>query len=350
MSIIPTTKTFLSATVPNLVVDRDYKIVAKFEPTTTTDPSQPTTSTVNIRANSSPTNGGQVSVKRVTISKPLEQDSYATTQGRTYEIGDTLVFDAQAASGFFFLRWVIRRSSSGGVNAALSTSIRTMTVVVDDINFPGITQDETLTFIAEFQQFVSEPPSDEPTAPPPSNEPTAPTPTPSAPSSQPSLTPTPTPAFLQPTPTPAPTLALIQPTPTPTPELWRSCIDGKLYAKPIPGGYRSAEYDGSGGGVCWEPITQVGIHPNINDTIFTYRRASGEFPAAKKFTLDNPSYGVSYSIKVLTNTTLFRVEPEEFQLTPRAKQDFTISVREDTIESFGDGATIFDLQLEILEI
>jgi hypothetical protein len=173
-----------------------------------------------------------------------------------------------------------------------------------------------------------------------------PTPTP-----VPEATPTPTPIFIpvaSPTPTPEPT-ATPTPTPTPIPQ-WRSCVDGKLYPEPIPDDYRVATYEGVGGGECWEPRTEVGIHPNINDTIFTYRRSSGELPSAKKFTLDNPSYAVYYNVRILTNEELFRIEPNEFQLAPRAQQDFTMSVREETIESFGDGGTVFDLQLEISEI
>jgi hypothetical protein len=90
--------------------------------------------------------------------------------------------------------------------------------------------------------------------------------------------------------------------------------------------------------------------PTPNNIIFTYRRGSGKLPDAYKFTAQNPSSAVSYNVKVLTNNDLFAVQPSEFQLSPRQNQDFTISVKDGAIETFGDGTTLFDLQLEILEI
>jgi hypothetical protein len=184
-----------------------------------------------------------------------------------------------------------------------------------------------------------------------------PSPTPSTSSEfiiPPSSTPTPTTPIFEPvpsstpinTPTATPTLT---PSATPIPT-WRSCIDGKLYPEPIPPGYRSAVYVGVGGGICWEPTSEVAIHPNVDDVIFTYMRASGEYPVAQKFTLDNPAYAVYYTVRVLTNSELFDARPAEFQLAPRSTQDFFISIREDVIERFGDGTSLFNLQLEILEI
>jgi hypothetical protein len=143
----------------------------------------------------------------------------------------------------------------------------------------------------------------------------------------------------------------VEPTPPPPePVQWRSCIDGKLYTGEVPSGYRSAPYEGTGGGICWEPTANVGVHPPLGNLEFIYRRGSGKFPESYKFTADNPSFAISYNVKILTNDRLFNIQPPEFQIRPRSKQDFTISINEITIDEFGDGRTSFDLRLEITEI
>jgi hypothetical protein len=360
---------------------------------------------------------GEVSVRRTTFNKPLEQQEFAIQVARLYDIGDSITIESRATdNSVYFLRWRAVRASGIGISAGTYTaSSPSNTIGLHGINFPGIEDGEIITFIAEFEEpIVPTPtPTSTPTPTPiPNPEPSptpspspfpelvtpSPTPTPSQtsafelpPQPEPSSTPSPTPTpIIQPTPlpsttpspSPTPSTSRIytlppdasplpsstpfptptrtptpqpsvtpapSPTPTPLPR-WRSCIDGKLYLEPKPRGYRVAIYEGVGGGECWEPVTEVEVHPNINNTIFTYRRGSSELPSAKKFTIDNPSYAVYYAVRILTNEDLFRVEPRQFQLAPRNTQDFTISVREEAIESFGDGGTIFDLQLELREI
>jgi len=151
------------------------------------------------------------------------------------------------------------------------------------------------------------------------------------------------------TPPPSNTPA-ISPTPTPSPVQWRNCLDEKLYTGYPPSDYRSVPYEGLSGGFCWEPVTEVGIAPPLNRIRFMHKRGSGNIPTPYKFTAQNPSYGLSYKVTLETNSEYFNITPSEFLINPRGNVEFVISVNEQTIEQFGDGVTIFNLDVTIEEI
>jgi hypothetical protein len=159
---------------------------------------------------------------------------------------------------------------------------------------------------------------------------------------------TPPPIFV----TPPPVAATPPPvTPPPVaPQTWRSCIDGELYEGSPPQGYKISTYRGAGGGVCWEPSTEVGFNPSPDKANFIYQRGSSNFPNPFEFEVENPSFGVSYKINFETNSDYFNVTPREIRLEPQSKKQINVEVRRDRLENLGDGLTNFNLRVDIEEI
>lgn len=160
------------------------------------------------------------------------------------------------------------------------------------------------------------------------------------------VTPTPTPSITQ---TPRVTPG-ISPTPTPSSVSWKSCIDGRINPGSPPVGYVQGIYLGESGGICWEPGTQIGFTPSLNNIEFTYQRGTASFPQPISFVAQNPSYSKSYRVNFSTNNTFFVVNPSVLNLPPRGQQRFTVSVKNDTINQIDDGKTGFGLQVEIIPV
>jgi hypothetical protein len=149
--------------------------------------------------------------------------------------------------------------------------------------------------------------------------------------------------------TPAPS-STPYPTPTPSPVMWRSCLTGNLSVGSPPTGYREVPYRGQGGGMCWEPVTDVGFVPSLDSLMFTYQRNSAAYPAPYNFTAQNPSYSLSYEVKLITNTELFTITPSIFMIPPRESKPFTVAINKPTINTFADGQTRFELSVEVRQI
>jgi hypothetical protein len=160
--------------------------------------------------------------------------------------------------------------------------------------------------------------------------------------------PTPPPIFV----TPPPVAATPSPvTPPPiAPQTWRNCVDGKLYEGTPPQGYKISTYSGAGGGVCWEPSTEIGFNPSPDKANFIYQRGSSNFPNPFEFEVENPSFATSYKINFETNGDYFTVNPREIRLEPRSKRKINVEVRRDRLENLGDGLTNFNLRVDIEEI
>jgi len=143
------------------------------------------------------------------------------------------------------------------------------------------------------------------------------------------------------------------PTPTPPPPApsvtWRNCIDGSINEGSPPVGYRIASYRGAGGGVCWEPTTEIGFNPSPNSANFVYQRSSGQFPTPFEFYVENPSFGASYKVTFNTNTDFFVVTPREINIDPQSRVKVNIELKRTKIDELGDGLTNFDLQVDIVE-
>lgn len=186
----------------------------------------------------------------------------------------------------------------------------------------------------------------------PPSSPPAPSSTPApSPTATPSVTPSNTPVTVAPEPTPLPSRTPT-PTPSPSPQTWKSCIDGTTKIGFPPNGYRQGIYQGDDlGTACWEPVTNLGINPPLNNIVFDYQRGSSIFPSKKEFTIDNPSFATSYNIKVVVDETLFTVEPSAtFVALPRQATKFRIGVNQNNISKFGDGQTNFAMRLETTEL
>jgi hypothetical protein len=149
-----------------------------------------------------------------------------------------------------------------------------------------------------------------------------------------------------------------QPSPTPTPTVtegppptWRNCTNGQVYDGTPPVDYRSAIYQGPGGGVCWTPTTQVGFVPNLQTAVeFTYRRNSGVFPPPVSVTAQNPSPVISYRVTINTDTNIQILPTNSFNLGPNENYNCTIGVNSSFYEQLGDGQTDFRLDVEVVEL
>lgn len=161
-----------------------------------------------------------------------------------------------------------------------------------------------------------------------------------------------TPPVIIPTPTPTITIpATPTPTPPPTPRIvWRDCITGDLKEGLAPAGYREVAYQGAGGGTCWEPTTVVGFSPPLDAALyFVHQRGTGNYPQPKTITAANPSYGVSYDVKIVTNASII-VEPRAFILEPRKSIDFVVNVTPELIAQLGDGKSTISMTVEVKEL
>lgn len=134
------------------------------------------------------------------------------------------------------------------------------------------------------------------------------------------------------------------------PESWLSCMDSQVRRGNAPDDYRLVPDVRPGGTTCWEPISEVGFTPSLRDLSFRYRRGSALYPNAVTFTAQNPSYGISYRVRLETNQRLFNVTPNAFIIGPRENQTINIGINKNNIEQFGDGITNFDLILNIEEV
>lgn len=134
------------------------------------------------------------------------------------------------------------------------------------------------------------------------------------------------------------------------PDTWLSCMDTRVREGNPPEDYRLVPDVRPGGTSCWEPITEVGFTPSLRNLSFRYRRGSAIFPDGVSFTAQNPSYGLSYRVRLETNEQLFKITPREFVIGPRDNQTINISVNRNNINDFGDGVSNFDLILNIEEV
>jgi len=139
--------------------------------------------------------------------------------------------------------------------------------------------------------------------------------------------------------------------PPPTPRItWKECISGDLKDGLAPTTYREVAYTGPGGGTCWEPSTVIGFSPSLQEALyFTHQRGSGNYPQPKTITATNPSYGVSYSIKINTNASII-VQPSAFTLEPRSSVDFIVNVTPELVAQLGDGKSTLSMTVEIKEL
>jgi len=144
-----------------------------------------------------------------------------------------------------------------------------------------------------------------------------------------------------------------QPSPSPSAQItiqWRSCIDGILRDGTAPFGYREVEYTGAGGGMCWEPITDVTFQPNLATALlFKYQRGSSEYPQPVTVTATNPAYGTSYKVTLKTNPDVI-ITPSAFTLDPRGSKQFVVNVTPQLLEKLGDGESTLRLDVEVSQV
>lgn len=236
---------------------------------------------------------------------------------------------------------VVTLTDDGETNVCSRTlpTINDGTIVATNVN---CTNDENI---------CGEPTPPGPDEPPPPDEPPAP-----QISLTPSVTPSLTPSISAtpgqtPTVTPSITPSISDtpiPTPTPSPVYWRSCIDGNQREGIAPSDYIEQKYPK--GGTCWEPKSQVGFEPMLSEALqFYYARGSSFYPETKTVIATNPSYVVSYEVKLLTNNEI-NITPNVFILGPRANKSFTVKITPSLLEKLGDGISDMSLNIEVRQV
>jgi hypothetical protein len=138
------------------------------------------------------------------------------------------------------------------------------------------------------------------------------------------------------------------PTPTPTPT-WRSCVDGTLNNGTPPTGYRNVVYNGPAGGTCWEPETEIGFNPPLNQALTFFWRRGQNYPSSIRVNATNSSYSSAYSITINTNENI-TIIPRSFVINPRSTETFSVLVTPTLLAGLGDGTSVFDARVEILEL
>lgn len=213
------------------------------------------------------------------------QDVTVSSDGKTYSATvnqDAVVtITAPATAGYRFVRW------QGG-EVQNPTSPQTTIVVRQSVNLVAVFAEET--------------------APPPS-----------------------------PSPTPPPASAPV--------EEWRLCSTGELQTGPRPADFREVAYLGAGGGTCWEPRTDIGFSPSLENLVFNYQRGSSQYPSQYQVDVINSSFSLSYNLQFETDYRYFDIQPRQLSLGPQQTRTITISVVQSTLNNLGDGQTQFGLNV-----
>jgi hypothetical protein len=103
--------------------------------------------------------------------------------------------------------------------------------------------------------------------------------------------------------------------------------------------------------VCWEPVSDLGFVPSLNNITFDYQRGSSIFPPKKEFSITNPSYSVTYNVRLVVDDSLFVVEPTPtLVVPPRQTIKFRVGLNQTNISRFGDGQTRFEMRVETTEV
>ena len=141
------------------------------------------------------------------------------------------------------------------------------------------------------------------------------------------------------------------PVTTPPATTWINCIDNSVNTGTPPTGYRlTSVRQGNTQFVCYEPSTQIGFTPSLNNLEFTYTQRSPNYPTPITVQAQNPSYGSSYSVHFTVDTTYFTVTPNVLRIPPRETKTFTISPVQTVLNTIDVGNRTVQLTVQIDEI
>ncbi len=244
-------------------------------------------------------------------------------------LGTDIGAEAVPAAGWRFVDWRSEINGESFVEATSST--HTFKIIADAV------------YYARFE-FIEPNPTPSPTPSPSTSrivEPPRLSPTPSRTPTASTLPPQVSPPAPTPTPSRTP-----PPSPTPSPAMWRSC-DGRLNMGTPTEGFVEVPYLGAGGGFCWEAQGTIGFVPSLTSLRFKYQRGSSTYPQPISVRATNPSYAISYRVKLTTDNTLFEITPSEMTIPPREDKTISIKAKSEAIATFGDGLTRFNLQVDI---
>lgn len=138
------------------------------------------------------------------------------------------------------------------------------------------------------------------------------------------------------------------------PIFWRNCVTGQLVEGNAPIDFIQVNYNGAGGGTCWEPIQEIGFEPSLNEALrYSYQRGSKKYPQSKNIKITNPSYGIAYRITFTTNTDIKLINGSTsgngtitFVLTPRTSETLGINITPTLLEKLQDGLSSLSMSVE----
>lgn len=137
--------------------------------------------------------------------------------------------------------------------------------------------------------------------------------------------------------------------PTAPSATWRDCVSGELKTGNPPSEYIQVEYEGAGGGTCWEPRAVIGFEPNLEDVLtFDWRRGSNTYPEAKTVRVTNPS-SVPFQVTVTTNSNII-VTPPSFRVNARSSETMTVRPNQTILQTLADGISRIEFKVELTEI
>jgi hypothetical protein len=143
------------------------------------------------------------------------------------------------------------------------------------------------------------------------------------------------------------------------PVFWRNCVTGQLIEGTPPANFQETEFLGAGGGACWEPLTEIGFEPNLNDALrYSYQRGSSRYPTAKNIRVTNPSYGTSYRITVTTNPDITLSTRSQsgnngalsFTIAPRSSETFIVNVTPRLLQTLQEGLSNLSMIVEYQKV
>jgi hypothetical protein len=137
------------------------------------------------------------------------------------------------------------------------------------------------------------------------------------------------------------------------PTFWRNCITGDLVEGTAPVNYTQVNYEK--GGTCWEPVTELGFIPSLNETLrYTYQRGSSQLPESKTISVTNSSYGTLFTVKITTNPDIMLSVDNKpankgtvvFNVGPRSQTKVNIIIGQVLLQQLQDGLSTLSMTVE----
>jgi hypothetical protein len=144
-----------------------------------------------------------------------------------------------------------------------------------------------------------------------------------------------------------------------TPVFWKNCVSEELIEGTPPSNFQSTEFLGAGGGICWEPVVDLGFEPSLTEALrYTYQRGSSNIPSGKDIKVTNSSYGSAYKVTITTNPTVGLAKRNSagskgtlsFTIAPRSSEIFTVTITQELLQTLQDGLSSLSMAVEYQQV